>query len=182
MGQWTPFAKKVCAVGLGLICYVWLDPDCPTHCCINHHQGWEKGNKNLCLGLNPAITQHTGRDVLLHSFHYSHHSSLTALNSDRFLSFYEWRAISLVPLTYCSESKVFDDSSHSSSPKQNKLKIKNFCCKIPSTPYCCDHFQMENLQRNAAFNCTLPAAHTGDWPDRNAIIRTVSTGHKGKKM
>lgn len=45
-----------------------------------------------------------------------------------------------------------------------------------------DPFQTENLQKNAASNWTLLAAHTQDWSDRHAIIRTVSTGHKGEKM
>ena len=76
-------------VGLGLVSYVWVYPKGPTHCCINHHWGWERGNKNPRLGLNPAITQRARRDVWLDSFNYSHHRSLTdpsPLHNDRFLS------------------------------------------------------------------------------------------------
>lgn len=85
-------------------CFLWdsvlsltctVDPKGPTHRCINHHWGWERGNKNPRLGLNPAITQHARRDVWLDSLNYSHHGSLTALNNDRFLSSLERRAIRL---------------------------------------------------------------------------------------
>lgn len=94
---------KVCALpvvlfplGPGLVSHVCVDPKGPTHCCINHRQGWERGNKNPRLGLNPAITQHARRDVWLDSLNYSHQRSLSAPSTDRSLSSSECTAISFI--------------------------------------------------------------------------------------
>lgn len=158
-------------VGLSLFFYAKADPKGPTHCYINHHWGWERGNKNPRFGLNPAITQHAGRDVWLDSLNYGHHRSLTALNNDRFLSSLEWRAIRLTYMYLWHFAlklySVMVHRDHSCLKCTSVLiSLKKFHSQHNSTPHYCDHFQMENLPRNAVYNCMLPTAHTRDWSDR----------------
>lgn len=50
-----------------------------------------------------------------------------------------------------------------------------------STPHYCDHFQMENLQRNAAQDRRLPAAHTHDWSEDFPLGTTGKHGNMERK-
>lgn len=117
--------------------------------------------------LNPAITQHARRDVWLDSLNYSHHRSLTAPTNDRFLSSSQRRAIrpTYMHLWHFSSKIVRrDDSQRSRSfemclSTHLKKKKKRFHSQHNSTPHYCDHFQMENLPRNAG--CQQPTHGIG---------------------
>lgn len=168
LSRWSCFP-----VGLGLVSSVQLDPKGPTQCCINHHWGWERGNKNPRLGLNPAITQHARRDVWLDSLNYSHRRSLTALNNDRFLSSSAIRLKDMHLWLFLMFLKSYNTMIHGDHSCLKCtlviISLKKFHSQHNSTPHYCDHFQMENLPRNAVYDCTLPAAHTRDWSDRRRM-------------
>lgn len=63
--------------------------------------------------------------------------------------------ISLVLLTHCTKPLRRDGSQRSRLFEMFIISLKKFLSQRSSTPHCCDHFQMENLQRNAGFDCPL---------------------------
>lgn len=157
-------------------CFLWdsawfllcrLIQKVPSRCCINHHRGWDGGNKSPRPWLNPAITQHARRDVWLDSHNYSHHRSLTAPNNDRLLSSSERRVIrrpACVHLWHFQpwNCRLWWFRDHSCLKCTYQLIEKRFLSQHNSTPRYCDHFQTENLPRNV--NCQQ-TAHTWDWSD-----------------
>lgn len=125
--------------------------------------------ENLRPWLNPAVTQHTRRDVWLDSLNYSHRRSLAALNHDRFLSSCGLRAPLLTHThthLWHSSSKIVlrDDSQRFSAAW---YALVDSLKEIPLVAQLHTLLLWSISNGKSPEECSLPAAHTQDWSERS---------------